>query len=193
MPAHLKAKLRLGEVDVEKFRLVKDQPLERRRLGAGLSDGGADVDRVGALGVRRHHAQVDRGGGGAVDRLAVETPLVTERPGALRLDPQHNVGVDADDRLDRRRCGRHGDVCAANELGVFRHANRRQDGVENGCFAARVPNSIADHHLIAAHVFRLKRFDRVGLRRCPGDVLFFEPPLVGERRGPLDLRRLCDC
>ena len=44
MPSHLKAKLRLGEVEVEKFRLVEDEPLERRQFGGGLADGGADID-----------------------------------------------------------------------------------------------------------------------------------------------------
>ena len=153
MPAHLKAKLRLGKVDVEKFRLVKDQPLERCRLGGCLADGGADMDRVGALDARRHLAQVDRGGDGAVDRLAVETPLVCERPGALRLDPQHNVGVDADDRLNRRRCDRHGDVCAVDDFFAFRLADRRQARVQDGGFAAGVTHRIADHHLVTSHVF----------------------------------------
>ena len=192
MSAHLKAKLRLGEADVEKFRLVKDQPLESCRLGGGLADGGADVDRVGTLGVRRHHVQVDRRGGGSINCFAVETPLVRERPGPLWLDPQHDVGVDADDRLDRGRRSRHGDVCAADELGVFRRANRRQDGVEDGGLAARVPDAIADHHLVAAHVFRLIRVNRICRCRRSGDVLFFKPPLIRERRGALDLHRLCD-
>ena len=190
MPSHLKAELRLGEAEVEKLRLVKDQPLERCRLGGGLADGGADVDRVGALGARRHHAQVDRGGGGGLDRLAVETPLVRERPRALRLDPQHDVGVDADDRLGRRRRGGHGDVRAAGELGVL-PARRWSAGWRRGrrsCCACTA-DAIADHHLVAAHVFRLVRVDRVRRRRGPGDVLFLKPPLVGERRGALELHR----
>ena len=153
MSAHLKAKLRLGEADVEKFRLVKDQPLERCPLGGGLADVGSDVDRVGARGARRHLAQVDRGGDGAVDRLAVETPLVSKRPGALRLDPQHDVGVDADNRLNRRRRGRHGDVCAVDDFFAFRLADRRQARVQDGGFAAGVTHRIADHHLVTSHVF----------------------------------------
>ena len=187
MPAHLKFKLRLGEADVEKLRLVEDQPLERRRLGGGLADGGADVHRVVAFGVRRHHAEVDRVGGGPVDRLAVEAPLVRERPRAVRLDAQYDVGVDTDDRLNRRRRGGHGDVGTADALGQVRRGDRRQDGVEHGGLAARVAGGITNHHLVTAHVFRLKIVDRVGCRRGPGDVLFPEPPLVSERRGTLDL------
>ena len=125
MSAHLKTKLRLGEVDVEKFRLIEYQPLKRGRLGSGLADGGTNVNRVSAHFIRRHHTQVDRGGGGTFDHLAVKTPLVPERPRAPRFDPKYNVCMNTNNRLNRRRRSRHGNVCAADELGFFRRTDGR--------------------------------------------------------------------
>ena len=189
MSANLKTKLRLGEADVEKFRLVEYQPLERCRLGSGLADGGANVNRVSALYVRRHHPQVDRGGGGTVDRLTVETPLVSERPRTPRFNPEHNVCVNADDRLNRRRRSRHGNVCASDDLGFFWRADGRQDRIENGSLTTRVAYAIADHHLVTAHVFGLVIVNRVRCHHRPSDILFLKPPLVSKRRSALELHR----
>ena len=118
MAVHLKTKLFAGEAEIEKLRLIKNQPLELGRLGVGLADGGAHVDRVRALGGRCHHADIDRTGRGPVNRLAIETPLIRKRPCALRLHLQHHVCVDTDHRLNWSRRGGHGDVGAIDDLYV---------------------------------------------------------------------------
>ena len=189
MAVHPKTELLVSEVEIEKIRLIKDQPLELCRLRVGLADGGPDVDCIRPLGGRRHHTNINRTGRGPVNCLAVETPLIRKRPGAFRLHLQHHVRVDTDHRLNWSRRGGHGDVGDVDDLHIGRRADARQDGIQHGGLAARVAHGVANDHLVAAHVFRLKVVDRVGRLRGPLDVLVFKPPQVGERLGALGLNR----